>query len=100
MSRSDYALYRPHELAFRTQYAELKDRSQAMAALLPGSPGSLVKRAGTGRAYWYRVYQTAVGTQVEDLVCKDGSSARGARVCASTCWPMARPWAPSCPCPH
>lgn len=72
MTRSPHPLYRPHELAFRTQYAELKERSRSMATLLPGSPGSLVRRAGTGRAYWYRVYQTAAGSQVEDLVCKDG----------------------------
>ena len=72
MIRSPHPLYRPHELAFRTQYAELKERSCSMARLLPGSPGSLVRRAGTGRAYWYRVYQTAAGVQVEDLICKDG----------------------------
>jgi len=65
-------LYRAHELAFRTQYAELKERARSTMPLLPGTPGTLVKRAGTGRAYWYRVYQTAAGTQVEDLVCKDG----------------------------
>src|SRR5207245_2162075 len=29
-------LYRPHELAFRTQYAELKDRVRATPSLLPG----------------------------------------------------------------
>lgn len=72
MIRPPHPLYRPHELAFRTQYAELKERSRSVATLLPGSPGSLVRRAGTGRAYWYRVYQTAAGAQVEDLVCKDG----------------------------
>lgn len=41
-----------------------------MPALLPGTPGTLVQRAGSGRAYWYRVYQSAAGKQVEDLVCK------------------------------
>jgi len=40
--------------------------------LLPGSPGTLIKRTGTGRAYWYRVYQTAAGMQAEDLVGKEG----------------------------
>jgi hypothetical protein len=72
MNSPSRPLYRPHELAFRTQYAELKDRARSSAALLPGTPGSLVKRAGTGRAYWYRVYQVASGTQVEDLLCKEG----------------------------
>ena len=71
MTPSSNPLYRPHELAFRTQYAELKERARSTASLLPGTPGTLVKRTGTGRAYWYRVYQTAAGTQVEDLVCKD-----------------------------
>lgn len=64
-------LYRPHELAFRTQYAELKERTRATPLLLTGTPGTLVKRAATGRAYWYRVYQTAGGSQVEDLIGRD-----------------------------
>jgi hypothetical protein len=72
MMPSSKLLYRPHELAFRTQYAELKERARSTAAMLPGTPGTLVKRTGTGRAYWYRVYRTASGAQVEDLVCKDG----------------------------
>lgn len=67
-----HPLYVPHELAFRTQYAELKERARAAGSLLPGTPGTLVKRSGTGRAYWYRVHQTAVGSEVEELVCKDG----------------------------
>jgi hypothetical protein len=28
----------------------------------------LVKRAGTGYEYWYRVYYAAPGKQVEDLI--------------------------------
>ena len=64
-------LYQTHELAFRTQYAELKERSRSAMQLLPGTPGTLVKRTGTGRAYWYRVYQTAGETQAETLVCKE-----------------------------
>ena len=55
-------LYQPHELAFRTKYAELKERTRATTSLLPGTPGTLVKRTGTGRAYWYRVYQSASGS--------------------------------------
>ena len=72
MSVSKTPLYRPHELAFRTQYAELKERTRSAETLLPGTPGTLVKRTGTGRAYWYRVYQSAAGAQVEDLACRDG----------------------------
>ena len=44
--------YREHELAFRTQYAELKERTLAAGALLPGTPGSLALRSGTGYGYW------------------------------------------------
>lgn len=62
---------RLHELAFRTQYAELKERVLSMEHLLPGSPGTLVKRSAGQRSYWYRVYQEASGKQVEDLVGRD-----------------------------
>jgi hypothetical protein len=68
MPRPD-SLYRPHELAYRTQYAELKERTLAAGALLPGTPGTLYERAGTGHAYWYRVYYSRPGPQAEDLVC-------------------------------
>jgi hypothetical protein len=65
-------LFRPIELAFRTQYAELKERARNAGPLLPGTPGTLARRAGTGRAYWYRVHQNAAGDQAETLVAKDG----------------------------
>lgn len=66
------SLYRDHELAFRTQYAELKERTLAAGQLLPGTPGTLVRRTATGYAYWYRVYYPVPGKQAETLVCKDG----------------------------
>lgn len=69
-------LYRPLELSWRTQYAELKERSAAAGVLLPGTPGTLVRREGTGYAYWYRVYYPAPGQKVEQLVCKEGDNAR------------------------
>jgi hypothetical protein len=75
MNEPAIALYRPHELAFRTQYAEAKERARSAARLLPGTPGTLVKRTGTGRAYWYRVYRSAAGAQLEELVGKDGDAA-------------------------
>ena len=62
------SLYGLHELAFRTQYAELKDRARAAGALLPGTPGVLYERRGTGHAYWYRVYYSTPGRQSEELV--------------------------------
>ncbi len=67
-------LFREHELAFRTQYAELKERVSAAGTLLPGTPGALVRRAGTGYSYWYRVFYPVPGKQSEELVCKDGDA--------------------------
>ncbi len=69
-TRSDH-LYRATELAYRTQYAELKERSEAAGPMLPGTPGTLVKREGTGYAYWYRVFYPVPGRRTEQLVCKD-----------------------------
>jgi hypothetical protein len=71
----DTPSYREHELAFRTQYAELKERTLAAGTLLPGTPGSLVLRSGTGYGYWYRVYYPVPGKAAEDLVGKDGDDA-------------------------
>jgi hypothetical protein len=68
-------LYRAIELSFRTQYAELKERSLAAGDLLPGTPGRLVLRSGTGYGYWYRGYYSVPGQEVEDLVCKEGEQA-------------------------
>lgn len=68
-------LYREHELAFHTQYAELKERTLGAGALLPGTPGSLVLRSGTGYPYWYRVFYPVPGKAWEELVCKDGDAA-------------------------
>lgn len=69
------SLYRAQELAFRTQYAELKERISAAGSLLPGTPGALALRRGTGHPYWYRVFYPAPGKQAEELVCKDGDDA-------------------------
>jgi hypothetical protein len=66
MSRN--ALYRPHELTFRTQYAEVKERAYAAGELLLGTPGTLYRRGGTGHDYWYRVYYPIPGKQAEDFV--------------------------------
>jgi hypothetical protein len=63
-------LYRPLELAFRTQYAEVKERCRAAGELLPGTPGLLTLREGTGYGYWYRRYYAVPKQEVEDLVCK------------------------------
>ena len=40
-------LYREHELAFRTQYAELKEGTLGTGELLRGTPGSLALRSGS-----------------------------------------------------
>jgi hypothetical protein len=65
------ALYREQELAFRTQYAELKERALASGSLLPGTPGTLTLRRGTGHSYWYRVFYPVPGRQAEELVGKE-----------------------------
>ena len=66
-------LYRLHELAYRTQYAELKERTRAAGRLLPGTPGTLVERTGTGYGQWYRVYYSTPGHQAEDWVGAAGN---------------------------
>lgn len=65
------ALFREHELAFRTQYAELKERTLGAGSLLPGTPGTLHLRKGSGYAYCYRVYYPAPGKQAETLVGRE-----------------------------
>ncbi|CAG4884814.1 conserved protein of unknown function [Georgfuchsia toluolica] len=63
-------LYRPLDLAFRTQYAEVKERAQSAGALLPGSPGTLVERSGmAGGPFWYRVYNPVPTVKKEEYVC-------------------------------
>lgn len=64
-------MYRTHELAFRTQYAELKERTLSAGELLPGTPGSLTLRAGTGHAYWYRVFYPIPGKSEEKFICNE-----------------------------
>ena len=59
-------LFRQHELAFRTQYAEVKERVRAQGQLLPGSAGTLVLRTGTGYGYWYRVFYPVPRSAVEE----------------------------------
>jgi hypothetical protein len=63
-----FPLYRPHELTIRTLYAELKERASATGNLLPGTPGTLVKRRGTGHEYWYRSYYPVPKKRSEDIV--------------------------------
>ena len=64
-------MYRTHELAFRTQYAELKERTLSAGELLPGTPGSLTLREGTGHAYWYRVFYPVPGKTEEKFICNE-----------------------------
>lgn len=76
MASEKGSLFRPHEPAFRTQYAELKKRIRSTEFLLPGSPGTLVKRSTTERSYWYRAYQEATGKRAKDFVCRDSDKDR------------------------
>ncbi len=57
-----------HEAAIRGLYAEVKERVNSTAELLPGTPGTLVKRAGTGHQYWYRSYYPAPRKRSEQFV--------------------------------
>lgn len=65
---SSHPLYRTQELAFRTQYAELKERARTAGELLLGTPGTLARRSGTGYEYWYRVYYPVPKAQAEEFV--------------------------------
>ncbi|MBS1141510.1 MAG: hypothetical protein H6R13_2963 [Proteobacteria bacterium] len=69
------ALFRPNQPAFSQQYAAIKEQSLTAGSLLPGTPGSLQLRRGTGYAYWYRVYYPVPGKQTETLVGREGDSA-------------------------
>jgi hypothetical protein len=68
-------LYHLHEAASRGLYAEVKERANAAADLLPGTPGTLVKRAGTGHEYWYRSYYPVPRKRSEQFVGTAGNSA-------------------------
>ncbi len=62
-------LYRLHELTVRTIYSDLKQRAGAAGALLPGTPGTLVKRAtAQGHEYWYRSYYPVPKKRLEVVV--------------------------------
>lgn len=69
------ALFYPNQPAFRQQYAAIKEQSLTVGALLPGTPGTLQLRRGTGYAYWYRVYYPVPGKQAETLVGRENDSA-------------------------
>jgi len=61
-------IYRLHELTIRTLYSEVKERANAAGDLLPGTPGTLVKRTGTGHEYWYRSYYPLPKKRSEEFV--------------------------------
>ena len=67
-------MYRIHELAFRTQYAELKERTLSAGELLPGTPGSLTLRKGTGHGYWYRVFYPVPRKTEEKFICSENDA--------------------------
>jgi hypothetical protein len=68
-------LFRRLELAFHTQYAEVKERMRDEPRLLPGTPGNLALKSGTGHAYWYRRYNAVPGRPAEDYVCRADDAA-------------------------
>jgi hypothetical protein len=68
-------LYRLHDIALRALYAEVKGRANATGDLLPGTPGTLVKRAGTGQEYWYRSFHPMPRKRSEQFVGTASDSA-------------------------
>jgi hypothetical protein len=68
-------VYCLHATALRTLYAEVKERANATGDLLPGTPGTLVKRAGTGHEYWYRSYYPVPKKRSEQFVGTASNSA-------------------------
>jgi hypothetical protein len=62
------SLYDLQEAAIRSLYTEVKERARGVAELLPGTPGTLVKRAGTGHEYWYRSYYPVPRKRSEQFV--------------------------------
>jgi hypothetical protein len=68
-------LYDLQEAAIRSLYTEVKERARGVAELLPGTPGTLVKRAGTGHEYWYRSYYPVPRKRSEQFVGTVGNAA-------------------------
>jgi hypothetical protein len=68
-------LYRLHELTIRTLYAEVKERAKGAGEILPGTTGTLVRRAGTGHDYWYRSYYPLPKKRSEEFVGPVGDQA-------------------------
>jgi hypothetical protein len=50
-------------------------RANTRGELLPGTPGTLVKRAGTGHEYWYRSYSPTPRKRSEQFVGRTNDSA-------------------------
>lgn len=68
-------LFRAHELAYRTQYAEVHERTLSVGQLLPGTPGTLKLKPVNDRSYWYRVYYSVPGRQEEKFICSEDDAA-------------------------
>lgn len=66
------SLYHSHELTIRTIYSDLKQRVNAAGDLLPGTPGTLVKRTtAEGHHYWYRSFYPFPKKRSEVLVGRE-----------------------------
>lgn len=68
-------LYSLHGISGRSLYADVLERANTGGELLPGTPGTLVKRAGTGHEYWYRSHSPAPRKRSEQFVCTASDSA-------------------------
>jgi hypothetical protein len=67
-------LYSLHGISSRSLYADVVERANTSGELLPGTPGTLVKRAGTGHEYWYRSYSPAPRKRSEQFVGRTSDS--------------------------
>jgi hypothetical protein len=67
------ALFRPHELAVRTLYAELKERLHGVEHLTPGTPGTIKKRVIGGTAQFYRVNYAEPGDRRTEWVAAENN---------------------------
>lgn len=69
-------LFRTHELAYRTQYAEVRERTLSTGLLLPGTPGTIKLKRVHNCSYWYRVYYSVPGKREEKFICAHDEAAQ------------------------
>lgn len=69
------ALWRRHDVAARTLYAQVKQLAYSQARVLSGTPGTLKQRTKAGHRYWVREYIRADGKKTDEHVGSARSTA-------------------------